>query len=113
MALPASFGETDPGRDRDIQTLHAAAHRNTDELVAVLTREPPHAFAFGAEHPRTGARKLRGIQVLLGALVGAGDPDVALFELPQRAREVCHCNVRHRFGGPARHLRYGRVDSTG
>src|SRR6185369_2928670 len=36
--------------NRDVQALHGAGHRDADELVAVTTRELPHAAALGAEH---------------------------------------------------------------
>ena len=52
----------------------------------MLPGQPSHAFTFGAEHPCEGPFQPRAIEILLGALVRADDPDAALFQLSRIAR---------------------------
>src|SRR5438874_10680933 len=71
---PHGFEETDTRTYRDVEAVDLAAHGNAHEEIATLAREAPHAFAFGAQHPRDDRGQVRFIQRLRRALVGTDDP---------------------------------------
>src|SRR4051812_12021131 len=76
-APPHRLEQAYAGRDRHVEALHFAAHRDLHQQVAGLARQAAHALALGAEHPRDRVGQVGLVQRALGALVGADDPDVA------------------------------------
>src|SRR4051794_27104858 len=76
--LPTRLAEAHAGRNRHVQALHAAEHGNAYKRIAVLAREPAHALALRAEHPRERAVEPSAVKVFVGALVGADEPHAAI-----------------------------------
>src|SRR5207302_6379256 len=86
---PRGFEENDARGDRYIEAFDLAAHRDAHQQVAALARQAPHAFPLGTQHPGNRFGNVALVKCFLGALVGADDPDVSLFQLRKRAREIC------------------------
>jgi hypothetical protein len=84
-----------------------------DQFVAGLARELAHAVAFGAQHQGDRAFQIHLVQRLRRIVAGADDPDVALLQFVERARQVGHHEVRHGLGRAAGHLGHGGVDAGG
>jgi hypothetical protein len=64
-ALPSRLKQTNTGTHRNIQTFHAAQHRDAHQLVAGLARQAAQPFAFRAQHPGQSAAMFEAMQILL------------------------------------------------
>src|SRR5690606_4938816 len=87
-ALTHGFGETDGARDTDIQALYRAQHGNLHELIADFASKTTHALALCAHDPCHAALCVNLVQIRLSLVIGAHQPDVALFERAHRTRQI-------------------------
>jgi hypothetical protein len=53
-ALPSRLIQKYTGTHRHIQTFHAAQHRNTHQLVAIVFRQAAQTLAFRSQHKGDG-----------------------------------------------------------
>jgi len=109
--LPQGLVQADTGGDRDVQALDRTGHRDAHQLVAGLAGELAQAVALGTEHQRERAGQVDVVDRALGVVAGADDPEVALLQLVEAAREVGHHQVGHRLGRAAGDLGHRRVDA--
>ena len=113
FALPQCFVQTHAAGYRYIQAFYCATHGDGYQCIAGFAGELAHAFAFCAEYQCCGAAQVGLVEVFGRVVAGAYDPDIALFEFIQSARQIGDHKVRHGFGSAAGYFGYGGVDAGG
>ena len=64
-------------------------------MVAGFACQTTHALAFRTHHPSHGLARVDGVHIVAGLIVGADQPDSAIFQITHCARKVGHHDVWH------------------
>ena len=97
--------QTNRGRNRHVEALDCAHHRDGHQRIAPLAGETPQSLAFIAEHPRQGAGECGVKQRCLGFHLGTEHPDIGLLQGFDALHQIDHRTHRCGLGSAARGLK--------
>ena len=103
-SLPKSLKQADASGDGDVEALHRADHGDGGEEVAALFGEAAQALPLGTHDDAQRPAQVEFVQGLLGVTVQPHQPDAALLQLFQAARQIGDLHEGHGLRGAAGHL---------